>query len=628
MKSYKFIVRLNWMLLLVLAVTIASCSDDDVSDEVKLEVFGPTPVARGGELTFIGRNLDKVSAVLLPDDIEITDIDVVSSEEIVITVPQEANAGKVTLVYPGGTVVSRSNLGFIEPVAIETITPAVLKAGQTLTITGEYLNLVYDIVFAERDTVRSADYLVWERGKIELVLPKEVKSGSIMLLDSTQSTILKSEETIEVVLPSVTELTSFTNQKPGDELSVEVNDIDLVAKVIVPSIGEVDFTINGGSVTFSLPDSTTNGTINVRSFSDLEVAVAELSMAVATNLVATPATDLLAGDEIIITGSDLELVTGILFTGVSDVLEPVFNVNGEIVLTLPVSAMSGDIALQTASGNTSYVAINTLKPVVSSYNPSTVAAGDVLTINGTNLNLVKAVTFSNGLEVEVTPVSETEMSVKVPFEALSGAFTLTMKNGEVVTVQDLSIIEATFCYVTVLPSYAVSGELTGFNVVNGEALTDAYVNDQAVQFILQGTTLYLPMALGLEGETTIKLVSPTREVSYQINVVSGAVTIWEGEQILGEWVGYVQLSGDLFSNAKVGQILRVYVKDLDSSVDSWKVVLKENTDGWPDIEGIDLASGDTFVEFSFTQELLSSIEAGSGLNIAGKMCTVTKVEIE
>ncbi|MCB0529185.1 MAG: hypothetical protein KDC65_11950, partial [Saprospiraceae bacterium] len=52
--------------LLGIAFFIDACKkDDDTSDLIQLNSFGPSPVLRGGELRFIGANLDRVTAIVL-----------------------------------------------------------------------------------------------------------------------------------------------------------------------------------------------------------------------------------------------------------------------------------------------------------------------------------------------------------------------------------------------------------------------------------------------------------------------------------------------------------------------------------------------------------------------------------
>jgi len=48
-----------------------ACSNDDLDTNqykggVSLNVFGPSPVMRGGELRFIGSGMDQVTAVVIP----------------------------------------------------------------------------------------------------------------------------------------------------------------------------------------------------------------------------------------------------------------------------------------------------------------------------------------------------------------------------------------------------------------------------------------------------------------------------------------------------------------------------------------------------------------------------------
>ena len=90
---------------------MTSCSDDD--DEfgtnqyiggVTLNVFGPSPVARGGELRFLGSGMDQIQSVTIPGCGDITDITRVSSDEIRVTVPQTAEPGYVVLHYASGEI--------------------------------------------------------------------------------------------------------------------------------------------------------------------------------------------------------------------------------------------------------------------------------------------------------------------------------------------------------------------------------------------------------------------------------------------------------------------------------------------------------------------------------------------
>src|SRR5690554_7928776 len=69
------------MCLLVFGATFSSCDEGEDLDtnqikagDIALNAFGPSPAMRGGELRFIGTNLDKVTSIDLPGAEGITEI--------------------------------------------------------------------------------------------------------------------------------------------------------------------------------------------------------------------------------------------------------------------------------------------------------------------------------------------------------------------------------------------------------------------------------------------------------------------------------------------------------------------------------------------------------------------------
>ena len=149
-------------LLVVSGFMFTACDDDDLDTNqftggIKLNVFGPCPVARGGELRFIGSGMDQVTGVVIPGCDEITDITVVSNEEITVTVPQDAVEGKVILNTPQGEIETITEITYLEPVSIEDFSPKTVKPGDELVITGEYLNLMRAVIFEDGVTVEVAE---------------------------------------------------------------------------------------------------------------------------------------------------------------------------------------------------------------------------------------------------------------------------------------------------------------------------------------------------------------------------------------------------------------------------------------------------------------------------------------
>ena len=108
-------------LILFNCMFFTACDNNDVETNqytggVKLNVFGPSPVARGGELRFLGSGMNNVTAVCIPGCEDITDINVISDTEIRVTVPQTAEPGLLTLKTKQGDIITKTELTFTEPI--------------------------------------------------------------------------------------------------------------------------------------------------------------------------------------------------------------------------------------------------------------------------------------------------------------------------------------------------------------------------------------------------------------------------------------------------------------------------------------------------------------------------------
>ena len=172
--------------LLLTGFGLTSCEKEKIDTKIILNSFGPSPALRGGELRFIGNNLDKVTSIILPGlkestTVEVTDITVVNEREIKIEIPQDAGEGIVTLKTPQGDIKTNTPITYSEPIMIESVTPTTIKAGQTLTITGDYLNLIKSVIFFDNVSVADSVFISQTRKKIEVTVPAEAQTGKIIL---------------------------------------------------------------------------------------------------------------------------------------------------------------------------------------------------------------------------------------------------------------------------------------------------------------------------------------------------------------------------------------------------------------------------------------------------------------
>jgi hypothetical protein len=147
-----------------------------------------------------------------------------------------------------------------------------------------------------------------------------------------------------------------------------------------------------------------------------------------------------------ITGTDLDLTSKIIFTGGDTVTTFVSQSATQIVVTVPSKTDKGKVTLVAASGvkTVSTSDLNVILPSITTMSPGVVATGSDLTITGTNLDLVKSISFV-GVSTTVTSfVSQTptQIVVTVPAGAAPGKVTLFVLNStlSVKSGTDLGIV--------------------------------------------------------------------------------------------------------------------------------------------------------------------------------------------
>ena len=657
-KTYKF--PALWMMCLMLfsCLTFTACDNGDDEDTnqykgaISLNVFGPSPVSRGGVLRFLGSGMDKVTAVAIPGCDDITDIEVVSDTEIRVTVPQTAQPGLVVLKTTKGDITTKTELTFTEPIALEAFAPAEVKPGSELTITGEYLNLIKEVIFADEVTVPADEFVSQSRQEIKVIVPDSAQTGKFILSDGAEiPNWIYSEGELEVTLPSVEAPLDLVDKKPGDVIRVSGENFDLVKKVQMPNGDEVEFTMTasseGDELTFTLPDNVSDGEVTVLPASDVKVVVATVVVATPSNVVAVPAVNLRGGDMITLKGTNMDLVTDVTFPGVEEAVGLESQNSTEIKVLMPAAAISGDLQLNTNSGKATAVSIATAKPENISYSAATVPAGEALTVKGVNMDVVSAVVFSGNVEVTVSDATATAISLTVPTTAETGALLLKMANGESVEAPSLTIEKPVCAHLPALPDKLVRGRIVELEIVNADKLTNVLLNEAAVQYINDAAkgVLMLNVPAELDGTYSLKLISSNGEIAYDVLVVANEETVWAGPLDIS-WGdgGRVLVPAVSFAKVTAGTVMKVYLDQKDQTwaqaqfnYGDWSGIafsLFDTTMVPTDIYGWSFES--RVMELTLTQEILDNIQAKQGdcedqtnvgIIIQGSDLTFTKITI-
>lgn len=658
MKTYKISALCMMCLVLLSSLSFTACNNGDDLDTnqykggVSLNIFGPSPVARGGILRFLGSGLDKVTEIVLPGCDPITDIEVISCEEIRIEVPQNAQPGYVTLKSPEGEITTKTKLTYTEPISLESINPTSIKPNQTLTIKGEYLNLIKEIIFTENVTVTSDKFIEWNRKEIKLVVPEEAKSGKIIISDGAEiPNWIYSDEELNVILPSTESVIALDKKKPGDVITITGNDLNLVKKVEMPNGTLVEFVVKDNTITFTLPENISDGAVVMIPASGVKVAIATIGVAVPSEVKATPSTGLRAGDEITLSGVNMELVTNILFPSVSSAVSPISKSVTEVKVAMPAAGTSGNIILNTASGAKVPVNIATAKPEFAAFENSILSLGSSVKLTGKNLDLVTKVIFTGGAEVAVNNSNAAELTIAMPTSGSeTGKLTLVMANGESAETGVLTINAPLFCYVPSLPTDELkSGSMLVLNVENETHLKGVQLNGVNAQYVLLAKKLSVGIPVDTYGDVAVKLISDNGSVEYHINVISSTkieVVVFEGPKLI-TWGdgGRVMIPAASFVGVRANSKIKFFFTQKDQTWAQAQI----NYGNWSSLVFPEIGSGTlvptdmygwTFdsriLECTLTQEILDKIQANKGncedqinvgVIIQGSDLTFTKVTI-
>ena len=477
------------LVVALVGLSLTACSDgDDLStdqygNDISLQSFGPCPVLRGGTLYLYGTNLDQIESVNLPGADPITAYEILQSgynSKISIQVPAEkCEPGQIVLkTKKGGEITSVSPITYREDIEITKFFVGsegtmVGNVGDVVTIKGDYLNLMHGVIFAGSDTIKEAEFVGHDRYTIQVKIPAEARTGVITLTDTIKDgTSLETKEELTINTPEATPIKDRTI-KAGEILSIKGSSFDQIVSVKFEgaTVDAADFkSQSAAEITVAVPAKATDGTFYVVTKSGIEVPVGNIITVVPTELVATP-NPVKNGAELTITGKDMDLITGIAFpNAATSELKKVETT--KVTATVPEDAQEGDITLSLANGKTVTVAYTLVKPTVASCTPAAITAGEKTIIKGTDLDLVKSITFPGDVEqtVEVKGTANT-LGVTVPAACAGTGFKLNLKNGTTIEVKDMLSIKAATdpAIASINPGEAVAGSnitITGKNFQN------------------------------------------------------------------------------------------------------------------------------------------------------------------
>ena len=670
----KNIFRFSALLALCSLMGLVSCTREELSteqlsdDTVVFGSFAPNPVVRGAELRIIGSNLDKIVEVQIPGSEPITEIEVVSkgkvSEIRVVTPAAGAEdapvTGKVVIVDNAGkTYQSKTDLTFTEGIVIDSFTPATAMPGDVVTVKGDYLYNVQQIVLKEGVYVTGDQITEKTRRELKFIVPSNAVTGPVTIGDVDENNNpeglipnnVPSKDVLTIGSPTV-KAADRGMLKAGATIKVEGTYLDMIQKaafVVTTEEGDaytdVDFVLaeDHKSIEVVLPASVVEGKIVLTSYAGEAFEAGAYTTVVPTGVAIAAETRYKAGLNVVVTGKDLDLVTEADLAGTA--LDVVY-ADGKITATIPAKAVSGAVTLTLANGKTVETeAIELVQPVITEITPLELYAGDEnIFVKGDDLDLVTSVTLG-GKAVEFTYADGT-IEVITALTSVSGKIALTLDNGVVVeSTDEIKMNYHALVIVTEMPAMQHIGQEvvlrgTNFalveNIFIGETKVTQYSlrTDEEVRFLMpwmKAGSYNMSFHL-FSGD--VETVATPIEVGLELDIK----TIWEGEASLN-WSGMQDLAwgGYDWSTVKPGTILTAYFTLHEA--DYWQVRFANGS--WTSIpSGVEIASGlgqgdgnipmtagATYYAIKLTAADINMLVNEGGLVMTGANYTLTKLTL-
>ena len=374
----------------------------------------------GDLVTFKGDYLNLMHEVIFADDVRVPETEFVAHDRYTITVaiPKEAKTGRPMLsdANPEGeNLLYAENAITIALPSAAGITPAKIKAGETATVTGTSLQLIENVELGGGVVVENEGIKTSADGKsLYFIIPGTATDGEVNLI--TFSGVKIPAGAIETVVP--TELSaSPAPVKNGADITITGKDLDLVESIAFPNAGGELKSADASKVVATVPEKAQEGDISLTLANGKQVTVA-YSLVKPTVTECTPNT-LVAGNKVIIKGTDLDLVESVTLPGdpAQTVSEFAAQNAKAIALVIPTACAGSGLTLNLKNGTSveaSGLTIQAATAPAISEAPAKIIIGEKATIKGKNFYNVEAIYLGSVKVTKIISKTNEEITFQVP----------------------------------------------------------------------------------------------------------------------------------------------------------------------------------------------------------------------
>lgn len=402
----------------------------------------PNPVIAGSSIKINGENLRSVNLVTFQTNTVTMPVTVpIGAIEINLTVPSNI-VGNVSVTVtnpsdisaPFALTVNGQNNPPVPP-TISSINPNPAITNALITINGTNLSTVTTVNI----NGNSVGFTPNADGTLSLNAPATAGTYSVTVTNpggtSSPFTFTVNNPPAPPTIISINPSTV----SPGEVISINGTNLSTVTTVrftIGTVTNSIPVTPGNTSITVNAPSTGGNYSVTVINPAGTSNAVnltVNNQLPPPTIISINPST-VSPGGVITINGTNLFTVTTVNFTlGAVTNSVPVPPGNTSITINVPNAAGTYSVTVTNSSGTSNAVNLTVNSPVgsptIAGFNPPSGPAGTNIIITGTNFVNVQSITF-NGQPATIPPsYTSTSITVKVPFNATTGAISITTPSG-------------------------------------------------------------------------------------------------------------------------------------------------------------------------------------------------------
>lgn len=413
----------------IVTVTVNGLESNEYSftvlapDAPVISSVDPEKASPGDEITIIGSNFgaEQAGVRVLFNELAATQINSWADTEIKVTVPNEAESGKIYVVSDG---MKSNGCDFIvlRPPVIFSIQPGQAPIGADITITGDHFGLSGESNTIFFNEISQTVFSEWDDTHITTKVPDGAATGKVRVNVSG----MESNEVDFTVEPKITSLSN--NSAPvGEEIEINGSGFgDQAGEVRFNEISCASKTWTSKKIFVDVPEGAESGKVSIVAGG---IESNKINFTVRPGIEALTPDKAAIGDEIVIRGKCFgENEGAVLF---NDIEAKINNWSDtEIETKVPGGAVSGLLKVKREDGTESYGREYWVKPKITSITPEQAKIYQEISIKGTSFgDTENDLYFKSYKAVDIKSWKDTEIKVEVPRNGRSGMVKVIKNEG-------------------------------------------------------------------------------------------------------------------------------------------------------------------------------------------------------